>query len=94
MTRKQFEKLINRAEIKLINKRYDGTIWYRGVCSVLCSDLWRDNLYCDFNDRFRPTRKHSEYWIGKLTKKNVQKRKDFLRLFEQVALTEKLYLRY
>lgn len=104
MNKKDFCKLINKAEEKL----KEGKKLYNGVCEALdiifegyryyVIDEDGDKGIAPVDEEFcvilEPDNYAGMYWLGELSEENLGLRQIALRLFEQVVIEYKLYFKY
>ena len=100
MTLKDFKRVINKAENRLKLMPSNGNTFYHPVCIALFDSYRIHYRYCKngaldiyetFEYLFQPKRTKSAYWLGEINEKNLDKRKDYLRMFEQVCISEGYY---
>lgn len=92
-----FKKRIDRAEKMLGRKSFDGNYYVDGICCVLSGYV----SFCarsHFQKYFAPRKPRDPYWLGtrdaSIGRSNLNKRKVYLRMFEQIAISEKWYKNY
>lgn len=100
MTLKEFRECITIAAglIKFEIKDYSPNLhkWNRNpVCDAVYVAIGESESWNDYREIFCPNRKeNTQLWFGKLTLENVPLRLNSLRIFERIAIDEKLYLNY